>query len=139
MSEGETIEIVAGLFSLTYVRNPGAAFGMLAELPDPWRHAFFVAVSLVTVFFLIMIYRGIPAEHRLQRGSILVIVGGALGNLIDRFKYGEVIDFLDFHVSDWHWPAFNLADSCITVGIIVLVAASSFGSSVRTQRLPTAP
>ena len=131
MSEGETIEVIAGLFSLTYLRNAGAAFGMLADLPDPWRQIFFVSIALVTVGFLLFIYRGTPEGRLKERASIVAIVGGALGNLLDRFVYGEVIDFLDFYIADWHWPAFNLADSCITIGVMVLVFASVSGTDVR--------
>ncbi len=124
MAVGETIDLIPGLFSLTHVRNRGAAFGMLADLPDPWRQVFFVGIALVTVVLLIAIYRGTPPSRRLERGAIVAIVAGAIGNVIDRFVYGEVVDFLDFYIADWHWPAFNVADSCITVGVVVLVLTS---------------
>lgn len=112
----ESKTIISGFFSLTYVTNTGAAFGFLAGDHGPWRHLFFVVVALVALVVL-----GFAFRHFRDRLPYVVAIGmiggGALGNLIDRLRLGSVVDFLDFYISGWHWPAFNVADSAITCGV----------------------
>jgi signal peptidase II len=118
MPLGEVIPIT-GFFNLVHVRNPGAAFSFLADAGgwQRWLFAFFaVGVSAV----LIVMMRKAPGQ-RLFCFAAALIIGGAIGNLIDRLVFGEVIDFLDFFWNQWHWPAFNLADSAITVGAVVMI------------------
>ncbi|MFZ9734924.1 MAG: signal peptidase II [Burkholderiaceae bacterium] len=118
MPLGEVIPIT-GFFNLVHVRNPGAAFSFLADAGgwQRWLFAFFaIGVSAV----LIVMMRKAP-DQRLFCLAAALIIGGAIGNLIDRLVFGEVIDFLDFFWNQWHWPAFNLADSAITVGAIVMI------------------
>ena len=122
MQRGDTIPVVPGLFSLTYVRNPGAAFGMLAE--SPLRIPVLALFALAAIGGLTYLLVQTPRTQIWERTAAAVIIGGALGNLYDRFRYGWVVDFLDFYVQRWHWPAFNIADSCITVGVAVLLIAS---------------
>jgi signal peptidase II len=121
---GESLPVVPGFFSLTYVRNRGGAFGLMSDLPEAWRVAFFVVFAIVTVSVLVMMLRGTPASDLLQRFAITAVIGGAAGNLYDRVRYGEVVDFLDVYVGDWHWPAFNVADSFISVGVVLLLIGS---------------
>lgn len=112
MWEGESITIIPHVFHLTYIRNPGAAFGLLAH-----QTAFFIGVALVVVGVVVVGYRRIPEGRRLLRFSLGLVAGGALGNLIDRLRFGLVVDFLDFRV----WPVFNLADTAIVIGACLLV------------------
>jgi signal peptidase II len=117
----ESIPIIQGLFSLTYIRNPGAAFGLFAEQGNGLRIAFFATISVVAVFFLGALFVKTPKEARLGRLAIAMVMGGAIGNLTDRLRYGEVVDFLDFYIRSYHWPAFNVADSSISVGVALLI------------------
>lgn len=121
---GESTPVIPGLFSITSVRNRGGAFGLLADLPEEWRVAAFVVFALGTVALLAWMFRETPAADRWQRAALAGVIGGALGNLVDRVRFGEVVDFLDVFVGDRHWPAFNVADSFISVGALVLVLAA---------------
>jgi len=129
MSEGESVAVIPGLLSFTYLRNPGAAFGLMAGLDAPWRLGFLItATALITVALVWMLAHG--STSRLERVAATMILGGAAGNLYDRIAWGEVVDFIDLYAGAWHWPAFNLADSCITVGALAL-AVASFGGGRR--------
>ena len=104
------------VFNLTLAYNEGAAFSFLSD-QGGWQRWLFTGLALgVTVVLLVWLSRLRPGE-RLLAAALALIVGGAVGNLIDRILWGHVIDFLDFHYQQWHWPAFNLADSAIVVGI----------------------
>ncbi len=106
-------------FQLVLVYNPGAAFSFLADQPG-WQKWFFAALALVISAWLIGLIRK-HANEVLQPLAFSMIVGGALGNVIDRFAYGAVVDFLYFHIGEHGWPAFNLADSAITLGVILMI------------------
>src|SRR5205085_12161414 len=121
---GETLPVVPDVFSLTYVRNRGGAFGLMSDLPEAWRVAVFVLFALATVSALIWMLRNTPRGDVLQRFAITAVIGGAAGNLYDRIRYGEVVDFLDVYYRDWHWPAFNVADSFISCGVVLLLIGS---------------
>jgi signal peptidase II len=108
-------------FALTYVRNTGAAFGILGAMPASVRLPLFLVVTLVALGVIVATLRKTPADRRWLVGAFGAIVGGAIGNLICRVRYGEVIDFLDAHWGDAHWPAFNVADSAITVGVAIVL------------------
>ena len=116
----QSIPIIDGFFSLTYVRNTGAAFGFLAGTMETLRVPFFLVVSTAAALVLVWFLRGIPAERHWMIVACGAVLGGALGNMIDRVALGEVIDFLDVYVGSYHWPPFNVADCAITVGVIVL-------------------
>ena len=110
---------VTGFFNLVLAYNKGAAFSFLAS-ESGWQRSFFITIALVAVVvigFLLARHSG----ERLFSFALGLILGGAMGNVIDRMVFGYVIDFLDFHVAGWHWPAFNLADSAISVGAVLLV------------------
>ncbi|MBU1059607.1 MAG: lipoprotein signal peptidase [Proteobacteria bacterium] len=120
----ETREILPGLFNLTYLTNKGAAFGFLAGVTAPWRHYFFLGlVSVALVLLAVFSYR-LRDDHPLYGPALALIAGGAIGNVIDRLRLGSVVDFLDFYVAGHHWPAFNVADSAITVGVAVFLVAN---------------
>jgi len=116
----DTIQIVDGFAALTYVRNTGAAFGLLAGRAVALRVPFFLLVSAVAVVLLVWFLRSVPAERRLIVAACGAVAGGAIGNMIDRVLLGEVIDFVDLSIGAYHWPAFNVADSAITIGVVVL-------------------
>lgn len=117
----QIIPVIPSFFNLTYVLNPGAAFGFLAGASASIRTPFFTAISILAVLF-ILYYRSRHRQLRLLPSVALAcILGGALGNLVDRLRLGMVVDFLDFYYGAYHWPAFNLADSAITVGVALMV------------------
>lgn len=117
----ESIPVVPNLFSFTYIRNPGAAFGLLAGSSNAFRTVFFGVTSLFALALLGTILVRLPDRDWIGQVSIAGILGGAIGNLIDRLRFGEVIDFLDVYVESYHWPAFNVADSAISVGVVFLI------------------
>lgn len=113
-------KVVTSFFNLTLAYNPGAAFSFLSN-QGGWQRYFFTAIALGAVVFILYLLRR-HAGQRLFCWSLALIMGGALGNLIDRLMYGHVIDFLDFHLAGWgHFPAFNIADSAITLGAILFI------------------
>jgi signal peptidase II len=120
----ESIPLIDGLFSLTYVRNTGAAFGLLAGRMEAVRVPFFLLVSAGAVVLLGFFLRSLADDRRWMAVACGCVAGGALGNMIDRVFLGEVIDFLDVYVRDWHWPAFNVADMAITIGVAFLALDS---------------
>ncbi len=122
----EAHQIIPGFFNLVYVTNKGAAFSMLASIDSPLRHYFFVAVNSAAFLGLTIAAWKMIRHHVLYRVSFGLIAAGALGNLIDRLRFGAVIDFLDFYVGDYHWPAFNVADSAICVGVAILFVLNIF-------------
>ena len=117
-------EVIPGFFNLTYITNTGAAFGILAGQHSTLRQLFFVAVAGAALLVIILGWRQLCGEQRLMPHALGLIAGGAVGNLIDRLRFGAVIDFLDVYVNDHHWPAFNVADSAITIGVGLFLLAS---------------
>lgn len=114
----DTITVIPNFFNITYIRNRGAAFGILAQ--SSWRLPFFILVSLVALIVIIIAYRKLRNDQRIAIVSMSLIFSGALGNLIDRIRLGEVIDFIYVHWYEHYWPAFNIADSAICVGVVLL-------------------
>lgn len=113
---------VTGFFNLVLTHNKGAAFSFLASAAG-WQRGFFIAVALIAIVVIsVLLVR--HAGEKLFCLSLALILGGAIGNVLDRIALGYVVDFLDFHIAGWHWPAFNLADSAITVGAALLVLDS---------------
>jgi signal peptidase II len=129
---GESISVVSSFFNITYVRNTGAAFGFLATAHSAFRVPFFIIVPLVALLIIGLMFRRLPDREVLMSSALALVMGGAVGNLIDRVQHGFVVDFLDFH---WkysaHFPAFNVADSaiCVGVGLMMLDAAKKEGKS----------
>ena len=117
---GASVPVLDGLLSLTLVLNPGLAFGLLGGIPAGWRWVV-AALSLAALAVLARVaLRVLPTGGWPGRLAIGLIFGGAVGNLIDRARFGAVVDFVDVHWRGWHWPAFNVADSAITVGVALL-------------------
>ena len=113
----QRVEVISGFFNLTHVRNTGGAFGILGGSLGGMGMVFFVSVSLIAVGAILFLLRRIREDEKILALSFSFVLAGAIGNLIDRLLYGEVIDFLEFYYSSFYWPAFNVADSAICVGI----------------------
>jgi signal peptidase II len=122
----ETIPLLP-IFSLTYVRNTGAAFGMLSGAPAGLRLPLFLLVTLVAVWALFSYLRAAPAHRRALVWALGGILGGAVGNFICRIRYGEVVDFFHLHWGGWSWPMFNVADSAISIGVVIVLLESLRG------------
>ena len=114
----QSIPVIDGLFSITYLRNKGAAFSFLANAS--WRLPFFILVTIIAVVAILVAFGKLRDDQRFAAVSLTLILCGAVGNLIDRIRLGEVIDFLDVYWRSHHWPAFNVADSAICVGVALL-------------------
>ena len=115
------VKIIPDLIHLTIVHNPGAAFGVMRDIPNPWRMIIFTVISILASGILVHMYVKRPPNSRLVPVSITLIAGGALGNFIDRFRFGYVVDFIDTYPFGYHFPTFNFADSCITIGVTLML------------------
>jgi signal peptidase II len=124
------ITVVPGFFNLTNVRNPGAAFGILAHFPGFWRSAFFITITVVAVAVIAWLVW--KTRDPLLLSAYSLIAGGAVGNVIDRVRHGEVVDFIQWHVKSYYWPSFNIADTAISIGIGILAIDLLF----RKERKP---
>jgi signal peptidase II len=116
----QSFELVPHFVRITYVRNTGAAFGFLAGDRSTVRMFFFILVSLVAIGCISYLLKTLRPQQKTLLFSLSMILGGAAGNLIDRLRVGEVTDFIDLHWYQYHWPAFNVADSAITIGVALL-------------------
>ncbi len=127
---GERLEVTPFL-NLVLAFNKGAAFSLLAQAPG-WQTPVLVAIALLAVAILsALIVRNL--HKRLLCTGLALVLGGALGNLIDRLRLGHVVDFVDLHAAGWHWPAFNVADSGITVGAVILILEGFLGNEGRAR------
>lgn len=116
----DTWAIIPGFFNIIHAENRGMAFSLMADWTSAWRGLFLIGVSsAVLIFVVVMLWQ---AKTLLQRSALTLVLGGAAGNLYDRVVRGSVTDFLDVYVGDYHWPTFNVADSAITVGALLLVS-----------------
>ena len=113
----QTIGVIPGFFNLVHVRNTGGAFGIFGGERGGLGSLLFVVVSLIAVGCILVFFIKTREDEKMISLSLSLVLGGAIGNLIDRFRYGEVVDFLDFYFRSYHWPAFNIADSAICIGI----------------------
>jgi signal peptidase II len=113
----QRVNVIQGFFDLTHVRNTGGAFGIFGGEKGGLGSILFVVVSLIAIGAIVFLFLRVKENEKTLALSFSLILSGAVGNLIDRLRYGEVVDFLDFHLSTYHWPAFNVADSAICIGI----------------------
>lgn len=125
----ESKTVIPGLFNIVYIKNKGAAFGFLSQINGDWVSYAFMAIAVTALVVIALLYRSAPADDWISRAAYVLIGSGALGNLIDRIRSGAVTDFLLFYIGEYQWPAFNVADSCITVGIILLGYVMAFNNS----------
>jgi signal peptidase II len=131
-----SIKVIDGFFSLTHLRNTGGAFGILGDERGGIGSLFFITVSLVAVGVILYLFHKAKEHERTLSLSLSLVLSGAIGNLIDRIRYGEVVDFLDFHLFSYHWPAFNIADSAITIGIGLMAVELLFHDKKRLKASP---
>lgn len=117
-----SITVIPGFFNLIHIRNPGGAFGFMAGGSQELRNLLFIGVSVIAMGLIVYFYRSTPKTHPYLASALAMIFGGAVGNLIDRLRFDEVVDFLDVYLGAYHWPAFNVADSAISVGITIFIA-----------------
>lgn len=117
----DSLTVIPGFFNLTHIRNPGGAFGVLAGGGNHLRNWLFLGAGTIALGMILFFLQSTPDRDRLMRFTLALIFGGAIGNIVDRLRFGEVVDFLDFYVGQLHWPAFNVADSAITIGIFLFV------------------
>ncbi|MDD2388369.1 MAG: signal peptidase II [Desulfobacterales bacterium] len=113
--------VIAGFFSITHIHNPGGAFGFLASQGPILRLLVFFLAAVLAMGVVFYLYGKTYKTHPLLNTSLAFIFGGAAGNLIDRIRFGRVVDFLDFYIGNFHWPAFNIADSAISIGIVIFL------------------
>jgi len=130
----ESYPVISGFFNLVYVKNPGAAFSLLADAPAPFRHVFFIGVTLVAAGLILYYLIRSKTESILMIVCLTLIFAGAVGNLVDRIRFGAVVDFLDFYIGTAHWPAFNVADSAITVGAALMIWEMLISGKKKTVR-----
>ncbi len=116
---GESQTVIKGFFDLSYSRNPGGAFGLFAESPNFIRIILFIIFPIICIGLLFTMLK--ETQNRFQVLALGFILGGAGGNYLDRIRLGYVVDFIDWYVYDWHWPTFNIADSFIVTGILILL------------------
>jgi signal peptidase II len=117
------IEVIPGYLDIIHIRNSGVAFGFLKGFGTQYKTLSLIGVAAVAVFLLGFLISQVRRDQKLQAFSLALILGGAIGNIIDRFRLGEVVDFVDAHWRDmYHWPAFNVADMAISIGIVLLLA-----------------
>jgi signal peptidase II len=118
----QSVEIIPGYLRLSYWQNSGVAFGLFDAVASVWKPYILAALAVVAVVVIVVYGEHMPPERKLLRASLAIIIGGILGNFVDRIVRGYVIDFIDVHIYDtFHWPTFNVADSAITIGIALLL------------------
>ncbi len=116
-----TVPVIPAFFNLTHLQNPGGAFGFMAGQSEAIRLLLFIFMSFLAVGLVFYFYKMTPKTHSTLATGFALIFSGAIGNMIDRFRIGAVVDFLDFYIKGYHWPAFNIADSAITIGMTIFV------------------
>jgi signal peptidase II len=114
------VDVIKGYFRLGYVRNSGAIWGFFSGHDSRWVPLLITALAVIALLVVVFFFLRTPARCRFELTSYTLIMGGALGNIIDRLRLGYVVDFLDVYIWSWHWPTFNFADSCITIGVLLL-------------------
>ena len=132
---GERIPVIPGFFDLTYIKNSGLAFGLFSQVDSVWIQRGFMAFTIIALIIIVTLYRSMLSEERIAKISLVMIGTGALGNLADRIRDGGVTDFLLFFIGRYHWPAFNVADSLITVGVVFLSYAMIFLGAISSRDL----
>lgn len=131
MRQGESLPVAGDLVRLTYIHNPGAVFGLTFG-----GRPLHLTLSLLALGLVVAMLRKTPTEERRAQAGLAMILGGAVGNMIDRVRIGEVIDFLDVGIGNFRWYVFNVADAFVTVGVFVLIMAYLFKSSASTVQSP---
>ncbi len=118
---GETITVIPGFFNIIHVRNQGGAFGFMADQSSGIRNLLFIVVSALATALVFYFYKTTPKTKPALAIGLALIFGGAIGNMIDRLRFNNVVDFLDVYIGRYHWPTFNIADSAITIGMVIFI------------------
>lgn len=130
-----SMSVIPGFFNITHIQNPGGAFGFMANQGPGVRSVLFLFISAIAICIIFYFYKTTPAKDTWVTTSLSLIFAGAIGNLIDRIRFGQVVDFLDFYISDkLHWPSFNVADSAITIGITIFIFQLIFQNKGLNQK-----
>ncbi|MCX7544587.1 signal peptidase II [Marinicella gelatinilytica] len=129
-------EKVTGFFNLTLLHNKGIAFSLLADQPGWQRWFILIMASVIVVWLLVWLFNS-PRKLKLHNISLALVIGGALGNIYDRAVLGYVVDFIQLHYNDYYWPAFNIADSAISVGAVLLIIDTLFSKQDKQQNEST--
>ena len=138
--QGHFIMVVDNFFALSHIRNPGVAFGLFAEGPSNLKTYIFIGFSIIAIIAILIVFHKTPRGNTMVLAALIMIFSGAIGNLIDRILYHEVIDFIDFFYNHYHWPAFNIADSCITIGVgLMFVDLFRSGREPEVEDSPESP
>ena len=116
-----SVSIIPGFFNLTHIHNPGMAFGLFSNQSSTIQTAVFLFASALAAGVILYLYITTPNTHRFLAFGFALILGGAIGNMVDRVRLGKVVDFLDLYIGNLHWPAFNVADSAVTIGIGIFI------------------
>ncbi len=124
-----SVKVVEGFFNLTHIRNSGVAFGIFAGHQSELKPYFLIFVSIIAIIAILIIFHQTENDKRMVQTALVLIFSGAIGNLIDRVLHKEVIDFIDLFINNQHWPAFNIADSCITIGVMFMATDLLAGKS----------
>ena len=119
LSYYEKINVIPGFFNLIYIHNPGGAFGIFAKNQGNLQSMLFILIAVLAMGLVLYLYKNTPPEYPVLSVGFALIFGGALGNMIDRIRLGEVVDFIDLYAAHLHWPAFNIADSAISIGMVI--------------------
>ena len=117
-----SIKVVEGFFNLTHIRNSGVAFGIFSDQNSQLKPYLLIFVSIIAIIAILVIFHQTGKNKKIVQTGLVLVFSGAIGNLIDRVLHKEVIDFIDFFIDNQHWPAFNIADSCITIGVMFMIA-----------------
>ncbi len=140
------VSVIDGFFRLKYAENPGAAWGLFRDYPDAFRIPFFIIISLLAIGIILWFFKKVEPKQKLLAIAFSLVMGGALGNLIDRIFLSKVVDFIDWYITfdsphnlwlfsitagEKHWPTFNIADAAITVGVIMLLSETFFGKGLK--------
>lgn len=123
------VTVISGFFNIIHVRNRGAIFGLFSQSDGTFHYVFLMAATSIAIIVVVFFYVKTPYQEKLTRFALTLVLAGALGNFIDRIGKGYVIDFLDFYIKKWHWATFNVADSCITIGAVLLIGTFFFKRS----------
>ena len=119
---GEGLAVIPGILRISYVQNTGVAFGLFHQVQSVWKPYVLASMAVVAVAVILVYSLRVPPDRYLLQSALAITLGGILGNFVDRVVHGYVIDFIELHLRDiFHWPTFNVADSCITVGAVALI------------------
>ena len=116
-----SVGVILDFFQFTHIRNAGVAFGLFANSDVEYKVMFFIVFSSIAIIAILVFYHQTTNDQKMVQLGLILLFSGAIGNLIDRVLHHEVIDFLDFYYKNYHWPAFNIADSCITIGVVLVL------------------